>query len=202
MWRAGGKGGPGHWLASDRESPWIAVVCGTRGVHRTVRGLRLEPCQFRAGGVEVGFGSLGSDAQGGAGIFEGGEPGVGGGVKFVAFALGVGSDAGDSSAAWAWARSTRWMAAASACWARVVSCSARCSWLVASTTWRATSSRACSMSRSALACAWSISAAVSAGSWSVRSAEPRMTSRNAGSGTHELAAVWHELHAGAVPDLD
>ena len=77
---------------SHRESPWIAVVCGTRGVHRTVRGLRLEPCQFRAGGVEVGFGSLGSDAQGGAGIFEGGEPGVGGGVKFVAFALGVGSD--------------------------------------------------------------------------------------------------------------
>jgi hypothetical protein len=47
------------------------------------------------GCVEVGFGSFGADAEGGAGFFEGSEAGVRGSVQLVTLALGVGADAGD-----------------------------------------------------------------------------------------------------------
>ena len=65
-------------------------------MYRKLRQARLrEPVVLGAGGVEVGFGSLGPDAQRVAGFFERGKPGVGGGMQFVALALGVGADAAD-----------------------------------------------------------------------------------------------------------
>jgi hypothetical protein len=54
-----------------------------------------ESAILGAGCVEVGLGALGADPQGGAGLFERGEPGVGRGVQLIALALGVGADAGD-----------------------------------------------------------------------------------------------------------
>ena len=51
-----------------------------------------ESLVLGAGGVEVGFGSLGPDAQRVAGLFERGQAGVGGGVQLVALALRVGAD--------------------------------------------------------------------------------------------------------------
>jgi hypothetical protein len=65
------------------------------GVSRCPGELLGESLVVGACGVEVGFGSLGPDAQGGAGLFERGEPGVGGGVQLVALALAVGADAAD-----------------------------------------------------------------------------------------------------------
>ena len=49
---------------------------------------------FGAGGVEVAFCSLGADAKGVAGLFQGGDTGVGGGGELVQCALVVGADAG------------------------------------------------------------------------------------------------------------
>src|ERR1022692_2812735 len=39
------------------------------------------------------------------------------------------------------------------------------------------------------------------GGWSARSGEPRMSSRNAGSGTHDLSAVWHVCRTNCAPGL-
>ncbi len=50
---------------------------------------------FGSCGVEVGFCSFGTDAEGYSCFFERGEAGVCCGVEFVAFALGVGPDQGD-----------------------------------------------------------------------------------------------------------
>jgi len=58
------------------------------GVGGGCGGLLGEPLVRGAGGVEVGFGSLGPDAQCAAGLFEYGEAGVGGGVQLVAARAG------------------------------------------------------------------------------------------------------------------
>ncbi|HUJ82745.1 MAG TPA: hypothetical protein VLW83_12745 [Candidatus Acidoferrales bacterium] len=54
-----------------------------------------EPLVLGSCGVEVGFGSLSADSEGGSCFFECGDAGVGGGAVLVAFAGGVGSDVGD-----------------------------------------------------------------------------------------------------------
>jgi hypothetical protein len=53
-----------------------------------------KPLVFRAGGVKVAFRSFGADAQCVAGLFQGGDAGVGGRGELVERVLVVGADAG------------------------------------------------------------------------------------------------------------
>jgi hypothetical protein len=54
-----------------------------------------EPVVLCASGVQVDFDSFGTDTQGGACLFERGEPDVRGGGQLVTLALLIGADASD-----------------------------------------------------------------------------------------------------------
>jgi hypothetical protein len=87
---------PGGCAAGPRLQAvgWLELLAGIGGCLCLVE-LLGKPLMLGSGGVEVGFGSLGADAERGSCRFGCGDACVGGGAVLVAFAAGVGSDEGD-----------------------------------------------------------------------------------------------------------
>jgi hypothetical protein len=77
------------------QSEQVRRSCSAPPACTRLTELFAESLLFGSCGVEVGFGSLGADAEGGPCFFECGDAGVCGGPVLVALAAEVGSDESD-----------------------------------------------------------------------------------------------------------